>query len=394
MKVEAWRARRLVTMAAEKPAVGKQLFKPLKAVDNGLLVSAAGRVAYAGPYTATQVPLGVAVQDLGNVVLAPAAVNAHTHIQLSHLAGRTLWGQGFTAWLRSLIPLLALPLDAAVMARAVAAMAASGTALVADFTSHGAAMVGEAVLGAGLDGVLLAEWFGFAESEGTWPPRCLPVLGAVPKPLRAQMAPAGHALYSTSKETLRRAHAWCCAQGRPFALHLAESPEETQALTAGDGPLVELYTDVVLPPGWKAPGRRPVPLAALWGLLGPQTLAVHGVQCDAADAAVLQEKGAHLCLCPRSNAALGVGAAPVGMFVERNVRLCLGTDGLTSNDDLDVWQEALHLLRQDALPVQAVVRLATINGAAALGRPDVGTLTPGCRCRWAALPGEMAVCWL
>lgn len=384
------RARWMISLAEEEPSVGRRLFSPLRIQENALLACVGDVVVYAGPYDAAQTPPGAEMRDLGDAVLVPAAVNAHTHLQLSHLAGRTLWGRGFAPWLQSLVPLLSLPLEEGAMRRAAAAMAAAGTAHVGDFTGRGAVMAGRAVLAAGLGCTLLGEWFGFASApaDAVWPP-CFPPPEEIPAPLRTAMAPAGHALYSTAPDILRKAHAWCRAHGRPFALHLAESIEETRMLCAGDGPLAEVYAPAVLPPNWRAPGLPPVAAARRQGLLGPETLAVHCVQCGVADAAVLAETGAHVCLCPRSNANLAVGAAPARLFAEAGVRLCLGTDGLSSNMDADVWQDALALLRAGALPATALLRMLTLNGAAALGRDDVGALKPGRRARWAVLPPDM-----
>lgn len=391
MSMEALRARRLITMQQEGLSVGQELFRPLDMQDNGLLLVRDGTVVYAGAFQARQIPAGVPVRDLGEVTLAPAAVNAHTHLQLSHLAGKTLWGQGFVAWLRSLIPLLSLPLDAHAVDAAVQSMRKTGTALAADYTSHGMALVGEKAQRHGLDCTLMAEWFGFVlpEEAGPWPPRCLSVLAEVPAALKACMSPVGHALYSTHERLLQAAHAWCSAHAVPFSLHLAEFPEETEALTQGTGGLVDLYRPAVLPPHWQAPGLPPVALAQHLNLLGPGTLAIHCVQCTGEDAALLAKTGTFVCLCPRSNQNLGVGTAPVQTFLEAGVPLCLGTDGLTSNTDLDVWQEALHLLQQGQLPARALLRMLTRNGAAALHRPDAGCLKAGARAAWTVLPQSM-----
>lgn len=433
MTMQAVRARRLIPLADEGLCVGEHLFRKPVMYDDGLLLLHKGRVVYAGNYAPHVVPAGVHVQDLGEVTLVPAAVNAHTHIQLSHLAGQTLWGQGFVPWLRSLIPLLAKPLSVDAVERAVRHMRATGTSHAGDYTSHGMAMVGQAAQRQGLGCTLLAEWFGFAlpeskpEPESTpeftpeftpesapkpksatvstsasgaaweeapnaasvWPSRCLPILHQIPQAETLTMAPVGHALYSTHATLLRNAHAWCVAHGAPFALHLAEFPEEEDALVSGTGALVDLYRPVVLPPEWQAPGLPPVALAQHLGLLGPQLLAVHCVHCTPQDVAVLAQTGTRVCLCPRSNAHLAVGCAPVHALARANVPLCFGTDGLTSNTDLDVWQEAVYLLQQGALPAQALLRLATCNGAAALHRDDVGALRPGMRGAWAILPAAM-----
>ena len=80
----------------------------------------------------------------------------------------------------------------------------------------------------------------------------------------------------------------------------------------------------------------------------------------------------------------------VTALAEAGVLLCLGTDGLTSNTDLDVRQEAVALQEQGLSP-EALVRMLTVNGAAALGRGDLGTLEPGRPARWAVLPNTWEI---
>lgn len=75
----------------------------------------------------------------------------------------------------------------------------------------------------------------------------------------ARCAPGGHALYSTGPEILAAARQDCVRMGRVFSFHLAESPEETQMLTTGDGP-ARLFYDMRLPPGWTAPACAPWPM--------------------------------------------------------------------------------------------------------------------------------------
>jgi cytosine/adenosine deaminase-related metal-dependent hydrolase len=138
---------------------------------------------------------------------------------------------------------------------------------------------------------------------------------------------------------------------------------------------------------------RPVPYAADLGLLDEGTLAVHCVHLDASDIRLLAESGAHVCLCPRSNAAINVGTAPARALAEAGAPLCLGTDSLASNHDLDLWNEARALRDLPAghdLPPAALLRLLTVGGATALGRGDIGSIVPGRRARLALLPQDFS----
>jgi cytosine/adenosine deaminase-related metal-dependent hydrolase len=389
------RARHLLTLAGEGPAVGEQLFAPLKKLDNAALVVRDGLVAEVLQNGGAGLPAGAQARDMGDVCIAPACVNAHTHLQLSHLEGRTVWRKGFARWLASLIPLLAEPVSRAAIDDACQSMAGVGTGLVGDIAGSlpdGFALVRQACRETGLNARLFCEWFGFAtpfpDEHNPWPPQCGKDI-ADNLELKTCCAPAGHALYSTAPEILRIAHRYCRKTNSIFTFHLAESSEETRLLTNGDGPLRDLYEGIVLPENWRAPGLRPLAYAEELQLLGPGTLAVHGVQLNPQEIRRLAASGAALCLCPRSNYNLGLGDPPVNALLESGALLCLGTDGLTSNTDLDVRKEAVSLREEMDVPPEALVRLLTVNGAAALGIEGAGQLAPGCPAAFCVLPSSL-----
>lgn len=399
----ALRASALVSLAGEGPARGKALFAPLSRIDDACLLTQHGRVEAIGPWKQMRLPAGTAVQDLGDACLIPACANAHTHLQLSWLQGRTLWGQGFAAWLESLVSQIKSPPSAEEVQQrrqaieaACAQMSASDALWLGDVggtAPDALTAVRAACRQAGLEARQFCEWFGFAppfidgfDGQKPWPPRCRSEIAADAE-LAGACAPAGHALYSTAPEILRAARQWCAANGRIFSFHLAESPEETELLTSGTGPLRAFYEQSVLPQDWLPPHMRPLAYADRLGLLGAATLAVHGVQLTQAEIATLAESGAALCLCPRSNHNISVGEAPVKSLLESGVLLCLGTDGLSSAQDLDVRQEALWLRERLDLSPRALLRLLTVNGAAALGfGQGSGTLAPGQLAAFAVLP--------
>ncbi len=409
VSIQAYRVRRCIPLQGEGAARGKALLAPLKVLDDALILVEQGRIAFIGAYSPKALPAGISaaqVHDLGDKTMLPAAINAHTHLQLSHLAGRTTWGQGFVPWLQSLIPQLALPFDTAAIKDAVTHMKQTGTAYFADYTSAGMPLVAQAAVQAELEGIFLAEWFGFVPVlktafphanqntqllDAVLPAKVQEVFAKVPQAMQEHIVPCGHALYSTHAQTLQQAYAWCCAQRdshkKVFALHLAEFPEEVQMLTQGTGALMDVFKAAVLPASWQAPGYHPVEYAAQLGILSKNTLAVHCVHCDPKHVQILEEAGAHVCLCPRSNAYLAVGTAPHALFMQSEVNICLGTDGLTSNTDVNVWKDAVHLQEKHDVPLSAVLRMLTVNGAAALGvgvqeGKAFGTLGVGAPATW------------
>ena len=398
----AVKARSILPLADEQAARGAQLFARLKSIDNGVLIVHEGRVVALGKAREISLPADCQLTDLGAVSLIPGTINAHTHLDLSYLAGKTTWRQGFSAWLKSMIPLLprgqvAQETLAQAIHKACQSLAAYGTSHVGNIAGsadHLLALTDTYAQEAGFGISHFCECFGFANHADStedqfWPPFVRRDLQEQPE-LAARVAPAGHALYSTSSAKLRQAKQFCRKHSRVFSLHLAESPEETEMLTLGRGSLYEIFRQSVLPETWQAPGKRPLAYACQLGLLGSGTLAVHGVDLTSQEAQVLAASGTALCLCPRSNEHLAVGSADVKTLMSENVLLCLGTDGLSSNTDLDVCQEALYLREHADIPLEALVRMLTVNAARALGLgKQVGRLIPGSPAVFSILPQEL-----
>ncbi len=408
--IQAYRVRQCIPLQGEDAACGQGLLAPLHVIDNALLLVQGGRLLFVGPYSPKELPAGMdlsEVQDLGDACMVPAVVNAHTHTQLAHMAHQTTWGQGFVPWLKSLIPLLSLPYDVHAIYEAVRQMRVAGTGYFADY-GHGALhLVAQSADEAAMQGLFLAEWFGFAEKwhdtdmageNMCLPPRAREIFALLPKDKQAHCIPCIHALYSTAPEVIQRVHGWCSSQKqahrKPFVLHLAEFPEEVQALVRGKGALVDLFKPMVLPENWRAPGLHPVDFAQHLGVLTSNTMAVHAVHCEEKHVQTMEQAGISVCLCPSSNAKLDVGMAPVKRFMRSKINLCLGTDGLTSNTHVDVWQEALYLQKEMDLEGRALLRMLTVNGAKALGvhgsqsSLSVGSLMTGGRAQWSLVPQD------
>ncbi len=437
----AIKAERIITLQHEKPARGiVALNAPLKELRNSVIVAQHGVIeAIESESTFVRRRAKIPLHDLGAVTLAPALVNCHCHLELSHLAGQTSLGKGFVSWLKSLIPLIAKPVDPQSikksMETAVYGMLMDGIAHVGDVGSRNPAGVALAAQEMGraasrqqsadsnsfgvndspdspsilmsnersLESALSAlqhmpeslalgvthflEAFGFEEpyrhEEGFFSEGHFPAAAAtLAKDRHEYCAVAGHALYTTSPDTLQAAHAWCVQQRRPFSMHLAEHSDEVECLLHGRGELYDLLAARILPLGWRAPALRPVPFAYSLGLLGPQTLAVHSVHCNEGDIALLAQTNSAVCLCPRSNVHIGTGLAPAKPLADAGVLLCLGTDSLASNTSLALSAEMEALGTAWNFSIPALLRMATINGAAALGLSTLGTLEPGKQCRF------------
>ena len=134
-------------------------------------------------------------------------------------------------------------------------------------------------------------------------------------------------------------------------------------------------------------GMRAVPFLESIGFLGPDVLCAHCVWSDPQDIRILAEHGAAVSYNPVSNMYLGSGVPPIDAMRRAGVRLSLATDGAASNNSQDMI-EALKLgalmqkvVHRDATVLTApdMLRMATVGGADALGRADLGQLAPGKR---------------
>lgn len=388
----AFRAETILTLAGETPArTPAALDAPFDVVRDGVLVAEHGRVVDVLPYAAFASRYsGLEPVDFGKACLAPGFVNAHCHLELSHLSGKTASGLGFGGWMQSLVPLVAEPADGPTVEKAVRnafeQVVASGTAHVGDIGSRRPDIVAceaeRAMRVSGAAGYPVThflEVLGYDLPEGDKTDACAlaPAADLLPPEKREHGVVSGHALYTTAPGDLRAAHAWCRARNRTFSIHLAESAEEEECLTAGTGLLYGLLRVRMLPDGWRAPAMRPVPYADSLGLLDANTMAVHCVRCNEEDIALLAARGCFVCLCPRSNDYIGTGAAPAMKLAEAGVVLCLGTDGLSSNTDLDMRRELLAAQSVYGFSPRAALRMASLHGAHALKLDHLGTLEPG-----------------
>lgn len=178
---------------------------------------------------------------------------------------------------------------------------------------------------------------------------------------------APHAPYTVGDDNLLRCASLAAELDAPLHMHIHET----------SGEVAEAVTQT---------GRRPLERLAQLGLLGPNFLGVHAIHLTPGEMDTLARHGCAVAHCPSSNMKLASGIAPVRDLLSRNVCVALGTDGAASNNRLDLFQEMRHanLLAKvstadaTALTAHQTLRLATLNGAAALGLGHrIGSLLPG-----------------
>jgi cytosine/adenosine deaminase-related metal-dependent hydrolase len=342
-------------------------------IADGAVVVDDGRIAAIGP--AAELGRG---EHFDDSIVFPGFVNAHSHLEYAVYAG---FGDGlaFAPWLALHVERKArIGWDEMVaVARAGAAECLrSGITTTADFSFSGAAAPACAELG--LRAIVYLEVFGSDPGDvlERFERLRARIEGVLSDRVRLGISP--HAPYTVSAD----AWAACAGLGLPIGTHFAESAAEREWLVHGSGPLAAL--PVVVEPT----GETGVRTLARRGLLGPGTIAAHGVDLDDDEIGLLARHRVGIAHCPRSNALLGCGIAPLAGFREATDRVGLGTDSPASTPSFDMFEELRAAVmaararerRPDALSATEALELATLGSARALGLDgEVGSLVPGKR---------------
>lgn len=341
-------------------------------IRNGAVVVEDGLIAALG--TADELGTGERFPD---AVILPGFVNAHSHLEYAVYAG---FGDGleFGPWIALHVERKQrIDLDDMEAIARLGALEClrSGITTVGDCSFSGAAATACAELG--LRALVYLEVFGTDESalQERFDPVHERIAGALPERVRLGISP--HAPYTCSLDLYRA----CASLGLPIATHLAESEAETEFLRTGTGTWQE-FADLLVPP----PGTTGIRALAGEGLLGPHVLAAHCVQADEEEIGLLAVHDVAVAHCPRSNALLGCGIAPLTALREAGIRVCIATDSPASTPSFDMFDEMRAAIagarardrRPDALTAAEALELATIGGARALGLDDeAGSITPG-----------------
>ena len=344
-----------------------------------------GTVTVRGEVIEAVEPHGARTPDahLGNVALIPGLVNPHTHLDLSGARGLippTDPGH-FTDWLRGVIAYRRSrsPEDTQADIRAgLAECLRYGTTLIGDIASEGASW--DALAGARTRAVVFYEIIGVSDERAVqarngmirWDVDTRETMDC-----RKGVSP--HATYSVQGPQF----ASTAGAGWPLATHLAESPAEMTLIRDRAGPFVGFLSDFgiwmpeLLVPSIDAVVRRT--------RRAPCVVLAHGNYLAIDTAVHLNQSIAY---CPRTHAAFGHPPHPFREFLSRGVRVCLGTDSLASNPDLDVLAEArLVRSRYPDFPGDTLLRMVTLSGAEALGWADeTGSLEPGKSADLVAVP--------
>jgi cytosine/adenosine deaminase-related metal-dependent hydrolase len=371
-------------MTATRVHTAPWVFTGHRAVRGGAVAVTGTRITAVGALDELR-SAGEVVEWSGTLV--PGLVNAHTHLQYTHMAALgqhnyasfEVWSEAFEAEYSRRDGWRASAEDG------LRAAVRTGTTAIADVVTHAEALD---VLAAGrVHGI--AYWEVMAWHDADWAARGRQQTLEVLAGATGAIGLSPHAPYSLDTGVLDDLGRLARERGLRSHVHLAESAAEHEYIAAGTGPLAQQWRDwgygefALLRGGGVA--ARPVTYAHTVGVLGGHTHVAHGIYVDADDRARLRDTGTVVALCPRSNAVLGLDTAPVADYLREGNVIAVGTDSLSSSPSLDVLADVAALYRiaraqgytADDLHAR-LLGAVTAGGAAAMGLTgQLGTLEAG-----------------
>jgi aminodeoxyfutalosine deaminase len=368
-------------------------------IDNGAVLISGKRIQAVGPWRELARSAPRNVVDLGESILLPGLINAHCHLDYTHMAGQFDPPRRFTDWIKLITSTKSSWSDdefAASWRAGADMLLQSGTTTVGDIEA--------------LPKLLPDAWnatplrvFSFLEMTGIRSrrqpatvlqeavdhvtklrhPRC-----------KAWLSP--HAPYSTQPELLRLATRTARRRRWRVTTHVAESDQEFEMFRHAQGDMHD----------WLKRNERdnsdcglgsPVQHMDRFGALTPSLLAIHANYLAPGDAELLGKRGVHVVHCPRSHAYFRHQAFPFEALAAAGVGISLATDSLASviqprrqPVSLNLFDELREFARRfPQVTPETIVHMVTLNPARALGESGkLGELRPGARADLIALPFE------
>ena len=380
-------------------------------IRDGAVLVVGERIRAVGPRRAIETPHNATHRHYDGAAILPGLVNLHTHLEYTGL-GPLPERQPFWEWMPALIrrsqqaPADFWPASASAGAER---LVAAGMTCVGDIVTFGPGLA--AAQRFNLAGISFVEAVGMRERErldeqlAALSARLDQSVRLAPGSRRLRLGLGPHTIYTLSTAALERLADLAHARKLPLTIHLAETAAEVELSRSGRGLLAERLAtkgghDLIEAGGC---GAGPALLADRYGLFGGAhnaaadgpsgatrrpVVVAHGVHLDDEEIALLAARDVAVALCPRSNAALHCGEAPIQRLVEHGVRLGLGTDSLASNESLDLfaeaaaayalWQRQAGAAFDPRAAARRILRWLTIEGAQALGfEQQLGSITVG-----------------
>ncbi|HUE83634.1 MAG TPA: amidohydrolase family protein [Pyrinomonadaceae bacterium] len=332
--------------------------------------------------------------EFPSAAILPGLINTHSHLEITAMRGFLEPEEDdFFAWLRKLTRARVEGMtdeDLYVSAAWGACEAArAGVTCLGDAGDSGRPTI-NALRDIGLRGTVYQESFGpepwlAKENLAKLQTKVDSLRGLETSRVRVGVSP--HSPYAVCGTQLRLISEFALVENLPLMIHAAESVMERMLLKNGTGVFAEILTRKGI--DWRAPSVSTIQYLADHGVLETRPLLAHCINIDSKDIEIIRESGSTVAHCPKSNAKLGHGRAPLAKLLEQGVTVGLGSDSVASNNTCDILEEARFAVlsaraaadedrASRMLVAKDGLEAATIEGARALGLSGVvGELKEG-----------------
>ncbi len=360
--------------------------------ENGAIAVKDGKILAVGKFRELRNEFPEAeIQDFGEAAILPAFVNAHSHLELSALRGFLDASENdFSAWLLK----TAQTRDGLMSAEDVELSAVlgsiegakAGVTCFGDIGKH--ALCGmKALQKIGLRGVSFQENdFGIDENLAQEKFLALKEKVEILRDFETELVKTGispHAPYTVSAKLFELLTDYSLQENLPLTIHAAESQMEEDFMRRGSGLMTRIFDKIGV--SWRSPQLPTIEYLHQIGVLQAKPLLAHCVCVSETDVLLIAESGAKIAHCPKSNAKFGHGIAPLQSFLDKGVKVGLGSDSVASNNSCDLLEEARFaaMLARIKSPeilktAREVLELSTLGGAKCLNlEKEIGSLEAG-----------------
>ena len=347
-----------------------------RVAEKGFVAVSSGKIAQIDSSDNTSVPNASKVMDALGGIIMPGLVNAHTHLPMTLFRGLAD-DLALADWLNNHI----FPAEAAHIKKktvAAGALLACGEMLLNGTTTccDGYFLedeVARAVALSGMRAVLGQGVIGFPAPGAPDPEKGVAVAARFVKKVKKAQNPLirpsifCHSPYTCSAKIIQQAKQKANELGVLFQIHAAETRFERDNSISTHN-------------------KSPIAYLNSLGVLDANTLVIHSIWVDEADAKILAKSRTPVCICPSSHTKLASGIAPIKLLEDVGVCVALGTDGPASNNSADMFREMSLAARLGKIlthdptqsPADRVIRMATIDAAKAVGLGEItGSLEVG-----------------
>ncbi|MEX1376112.1 MAG: amidohydrolase [Eubacteriales bacterium] len=337
---------------------------------NGMLGIKGNEIVYVGEYS-SEFEKGFDADSIihaNNKVLMPGLINMHTHLPMTLFRGYAS-DMALDEWLREKI----LPAEEKMSAAdveigtriACAEMILSGTTMCLDMYMH-ADKIANVIYDMGLRGAVSYSYNDDSaiEKAMSLTEHCKTLEGGK---LRAIASLSLAFDGNDDKQAVEKYINECRENNKRIHFHVADNDAQTKRCK-------------------KATGMSPIEYMESLGVFKAKTIAVHCLDISDSDMDILKNNNVSVVYCPTSDAKIASGFAPVDKMLKKGINVCIGTDGGASNNNMDMLEE-MHIgsviakgisRNPAAMNAQETIKMATINGAKALGIDNIlGSLEKG-----------------